>query len=146
MYMEYIKANIRLIHFLFRRVCNKMICHHCLYKKTWRECNLMGYISCWSMLLMKIVSHDVMYQLENSYNISEEHAVSIFMVWPRSMPGTEKLWRWREYNPPKCWYLLTSQCGVTSLKTCIFINTAVRTSSIVILNDWEEVKIYSRCH
>jgi len=59
------------------------------------------------------------------------------------MLGIEKLQRRREHNPPKCWYLLTSQHGVTPLN--IFINTAVRTSSIVLLTEWEEIKIsYSR--
>jgi hypothetical protein len=46
----------------------------------------------------------------------------------------EAAWRWRQYVPPKPWYLPTSPHGVTT-KKYIDIFTAVRTSEIT---KWDE--------
>jgi hypothetical protein len=43
-------------------------------------------------------------------------------------------WRWRQYIPPKRWYLPTSPHGVTTQKISIDIFTAVRTSNHIIFD------------
>jgi hypothetical protein len=38
--------------------------------------------------------------------------------------------RWRQLGSPKCWYLMTTLCGVTSQKTVIWIFITLKTRSL----------------
>lgn len=53
-------------------------------------------------------------------DILDGHGTSVFWGLSSSVVVPDPLWRWRHYDPFKCWDLLVLMYGITSQKTAIF--------------------------